>query len=44
MDQIQFPDFMSEENMRKMDRQELVNLFLMMGQTMLPGAENQPDP
>ncbi len=30
--------------MRKMDRQELVNLYLMMGQAMLPGAENQPDP
>ena len=44
MDQIQFPDFMNEENMRKMNRQELVNLYLMMGQAMLPNAENQPDP
>ncbi|MBR4702952.1 MAG: alpha/beta hydrolase [Oscillospiraceae bacterium] len=44
MDQIQFPDFMSEENMRKMSRQELVNLYLMMGQAMLPGAAEAPDP
>ena len=44
MDQIQFPDFMTEENMRKMDRQELVNLYLMMGQAMLPGAAAAPDP
>ena len=35
---------MSEENMRKMGRQELVNLYLMMGQAMLPNADNQPDP
>ena len=44
MDQIQFPDFMNEENMRKMDRQELVNLFLMMGQAMLPQNGDQADP
>ena len=41
MDQIQFPDFMNEENMRKMGRQELVNLYLMMGQAMLPNASGQ---
>ena len=44
MDQIQFPDFMNEENMRKMDRKELVNLYLMMGQAMLPQAPEQADP
>ncbi len=44
MDQIRFPDFMTEENMRKMGRQELVNLYLMMGQAMLPQAQGQPDP
>lgn len=45
MDQIQFPESMSEENMRKMNRQELVNLYLMMGQAMLaPGGEASPDP
>lgn len=44
MDQIQFPDFMNEENMRKMDRQELVNLYLMMGQAMLPQTEGQTAP
>ncbi len=44
MDQIQFPEFMNEENMRKMDRQELVNLYLMMGQAMLPNGGEQPDP
>lgn len=44
MDQITFPDFMNEENMRGMNRQELVNLFLMMGEGMLPGAAEQPDP
>ena len=44
MDQIQFPDFMNEENMRKMDRKELVNLYLMTGQAMLPQAPEQADP
>jgi len=44
MDQIQFPDNMSEEKMRKMNRQELVNLYLMMGQAMLTQGLEQPDP
>ena len=45
MEPITFPDFMNEENMRKMSREELVNLFLMMGQAMLPsGGAEMPDP
>ncbi len=44
MDAIQFPETMSEENMRKMGRQELVNLYLMMGEAMLPQSADQPDP
>ena len=45
MEPITFPDFMNEENMRKMSRDELVNLFLMMGQAMLPsGGAEMPDP
>ena len=45
MEPIAFPDFMNEENMRKMSREELVNLFLMMGQAMLPsGGAEMPDP
>ena len=38
MEPITFPDFMNEENMRKMSRQELVNLYLMVGQAMMPAG------
>jgi acetyl esterase len=44
MDQIHFPEFMSEENMRKMTRQQLVDLFAKMGQMMAPPGMTLPDP
>lgn len=44
MDPITFPDFMNEENMRSMNRQELVNLYLMMGEAMGPLGGPQIDP
>lgn len=44
MDQIQFPNFMNEENMRRMDRKELVNLYLMMEKAIGPGAMAPADP
>ena len=44
MEPIAFPDFMNEQNMRSMSRQELVNLFLMVGKAMMPEGENAPDP
>lgn len=44
MDGFQFPDFMNEENMRKMSRQELVNMYLMMGEAMGPAGMMNVDP
>jgi acetyl esterase len=44
MDQIKFPDFMNEENMRKMPRQQLVDMFLKMGDFMAPPGMVMPDP
>ncbi len=44
MDAIQFPDFMSEETMRKMSRQELMGLFTQIGGLMMPPGMAAPDP
>lgn len=44
MEPIQFPDFMSEENMRKMPRQQLIDMFKQMGDMMLPPGVIMPDP
>jgi acetyl esterase/lipase len=45
MDQIQFPAFMNEENMRRMPRQQLVDMFTQMGQMMMaPPGGVMPDP
>lgn len=38
MEPIQFPDFMSEENMRKMSRQQLIDMYRQMGGMMAPGT------
>jgi acetyl esterase len=44
MEPIQFPDFMSEENMRKMPRQQLIDMFTQMGGMMMPPGMTLPDP
>lgn len=45
MEPIQFPEFMSEENMRKMPRQQLVGMFNQMGMAMMmPPGVVMPDP
>lgn len=44
MEPMVFPDFMNEENMRSMSRQELVNLFLMVGKALFDQGNPVPDP
>lgn len=44
MEPIQFPAFMSEENMRKMPRQQLVDMYKQMGGMMMPPGMVMPDP
>ena len=45
MEPITFPAFMSEENMRRMDRPALVELFRRMWQDFLPPQMAElPDP
>ncbi|NLT13086.1 MAG: alpha/beta hydrolase [Clostridiales bacterium] len=44
MEPIQFPEFMNEENMRKMPRQQLIDMFKEMGGMMMPPGMVMPDP
>ncbi len=44
MEPISFPDFMSEENMRRMNRDELVDLFVKAGAMMMPTDGMVADP
>ena len=44
MEPIQFPDFMNEENMRRMPRQQLIDMFTQVGGMMMPPGMVMPDP